>query len=84
MNYHKDGCQTVAFARSIPVVSLFRGVDEQHKPAHDVAGDEDLSDEDEMTANEKEGRSRWLVTGGKDHRLAIWALMSFEKDNILK
>lgn len=33
-----------------------------------------MEDEDEM-----EVKSRWLATGGKDSRIAIWQLMDFTK-----
>lgn len=36
-------------------------------------------DDDEMTANEKLERSRWIATGGQDRRLSIWEVISFEK-----
>lgn len=36
-------------------------------------------DEEDMTPQEKLQRGRWLVTAGKDARVSIWALMSFEK-----
>jgi ASTRA-associated protein 1 len=43
-----------------------------------VAGGEESDEEDEMNEEEKKARTRWLVGGGKDHRVSIWALMSFE------
>ncbi len=45
-------------------------------------GDVD-EDGDEMSTEEKARRSRWLVSGGKDGRVAVWALMDFtaRKDN---
>jgi len=35
--------------------------------------------DDEMTEQEKQDRTRWLLSGSKDNRCAIWTLMSFEK-----
>ncbi|TFY68523.1 hypothetical protein EVG20_g3519 [Dentipellis fragilis] len=73
--YHKNGVQALAFAnRSLqsqatnpkPVSSTVRPDD-----------DSDSDDEDGMTAAEKESRTRWLVSGGKDGRVAIWELMDF-------
>ncbi|KAG6331402.1 hypothetical protein ID866_7688 [Astraeus odoratus] len=61
--YHKQGCQAVTFA-SFSDGSL-------------PSKEED--EEDEMTLGEKRQRSRWLITSGKDARVSIWALMSFEK-----
>ncbi|KAL4064499.1 WD40-repeat-containing domain protein [Scleroderma yunnanense] len=50
------------------------------KFASDVSvTDKNEGDEDDMTLAEKRQRSRWLITAGKDARVSIWALMSFEK-----
>lgn len=47
-------------------------------------GDDQESDsEDEMGEERKMQRCRWLVSGGKDHRVAIWVLMSFENSGVL-
>jgi hypothetical protein len=62
LDYHKAGCQAVAFARPL------RHTNDSH-----IEGD------DEMTAQEKEERCRWLVGGGKDGRISVWTLMSFQK-----
>jgi ASTRA-associated protein 1 len=44
---------------------------------YDHDRDDDDDDDDEMSAEEKAHRSRWLVSGGKDGRVAVWALMDF-------
>lgn len=62
--YHKKNCQSIAFARAQPA------------PAAD-AGDEES--DDEMTEQEKIDRTRWLVSGGQDSRVAIWSLINFAK-----
>ena len=36
-------------------------------------------DDDEFNFNEKEDRTRWLLGGGKDNRVTVWSLISFEK-----
>ncbi len=41
----------------------------------DERNDED--EDDEMSGEEKARRSRWLVSGGKDGRVVVWALMDF-------
>jgi len=47
----------------------------------DGDGDEEEdTDTDEMSAEEKARRSRWLVSGGKDGRVAVWALMDFTRE----
>ena len=45
----------------------------------DDDGQEEDEDEDEMSAEEKARRARWLVSGGKDGRVAVWALMDFTR-----
>ena len=41
------------------------------------AGNEE-SDDDEDEADEIKMRTRWLVGGGKDNRVSIWTLISFD------
>ncbi|KAI9000630.1 WD-40 repeat-containing protein [Trametes punicea] len=67
--YHKKNCQCLAFARS--------QAQSRVRPSSmpDAIGEED--EDDEMTEHEKAERTRWLVSGGQDSRVAIWSLMSF-------
>ncbi|KAF8440495.1 WD40-repeat-containing domain protein [Boletus edulis BED1] len=61
--YHKENCHALAFAS-----------------AYTDRDSGNVSDgEDDMTNEEKRRRGRWLVTAGKDSRVSIWGLMSFEK-----
>lgn len=71
--YHRDHCQAVAFARSLPRtnVRFESGV------VADVIEDQKSDSEDDDDEG-KMRRCRWLVSGGKDHRVAIWTLMNFE------
>ncbi|KAI0661582.1 WD-40 repeat-containing protein [Cubamyces menziesii] len=71
LSYHKKNCQCLAFARSQPRPLLTT----PSSPDGGVEGD----DEDEMTEGEKSERTRWLVSGGQDSRVAIWSLMNFGK-----
>ncbi|KAF8896230.1 WD-40 repeat-containing protein [Infundibulicybe gibba] len=74
LKYHKTGCQALEFARSldrVPKPDL--GVQDDH----DRRGDED--EDEEMSAEEKAARARWLVSGGKDGRVAVWALIDFDR-----
>ena len=43
----------------------------------DEGNDGDDDGDDEMSGEEKARRSRWLVSGGKDGRVVVWALMDF-------
>ncbi|KAH7928224.1 WD40 repeat-like protein [Leucogyrophana mollusca] len=65
--YHKQSCQAVAFASAAADADPI---------GSDVLDDED--DED-LTTEERGARGRWLVVGGKDTRVSIWKLMTFEK-----
>ncbi|KAH9972079.1 WD-40 repeat-containing protein [Lactifluus volemus] len=68
--YHKGAVQTLAFAHACPSPTR----------CHGQTDDDD--DDDEMSAEEKVRRSRWLVSGGKDGRVAVWALMDFNARNV--
>ncbi|EIN03764.1 WD40 repeat-like protein [Punctularia strigosozonata HHB-11173 SS5] len=63
LSYHKGSCQTVHFART----RYSQGVQDE------------ADDDDEIDDAEKRRRGQWLVSGGKDSRIAIWPLMSFTK-----
>ena len=67
LDYHKKNTQALAFAH--PVFTI------------DTATAEDANEDDyeELTALEKESRSRWLAAGSQDCRVSIWPLISFEK-----
>ena len=65
LTYHKKNSQAVVFARSQPDSAQGAG----------ISGVED--DEDDMSEAEKAERSRWLVSGAHDNRIAIWSLMDF-------
>ena len=66
LKYHKNNCQCLEFARSI------RAQENLYVEGTD-------SDDEELTIEDKLNRSRWLVAGGKDSRVSIWPLMSFDK-----
>jgi len=67
LKYHKSACQCLEFARSIRVGEKNSDVEEVD------------SDDEELNNEEKLNRSRWLFAGGKDNRVSIWPLMSFNK-----
>jgi len=66
LKYHKTACQSLEFARSIQI---------EENPGVDGNGPED----EELSGEERLNRSRWLVAGGKDNRVTIWPLMSFDQ-----
>jgi len=67
LKYHKSACQCLEFARSTRVEENPDDVEEID------------SDDEELSKEEKLNRSRWLFAGGKDSRVSIWPLMSFDK-----
>ena len=71
LKYHKSACQCLEFARSIRV--------EENRDAEEID-----SDDEELSSEEKLNRSRWLFAGGKDNRVSIWPLMSFDKQETFK
>jgi len=73
LNYHKDGCQIVVFARSLPHTASPADAGKSV-----LSDDEESDDEEEMNERERKARTRWLASGGKDHRVSIWSLMSFD------
>ena len=66
LKYHKSACQCLEFARAIRV--------EENPDVEEID-----SDDEELSNEEKLKRSRWLFAGGKDNRVSIWPLMSFDK-----
>ena len=66
LKYHKSACQCLEFARSISV--------EENPDVEEID-----SDDEELSNEEKRYRSRWLFAGGKDNRVSVWPLMSFDK-----
>lgn len=69
LKYHKTNCQVVEFARSADIVA---------NPTIKATSEDEESD-DEISERERLDRTRWLVGGGKDNRVSIWSLMSFQK-----
>ncbi|CAL1716304.1 unnamed protein product [Somion occarium] len=63
LDYHKKGCQTLAFAHSREAAETIH----------------DNEDEDEMSPEEREERGRWLAAGSQDNRVSIWPLISFSR-----
>jgi ASTRA-associated protein 1 len=68
LHYHKGGCQAIGFAKT-----RFKELSGYAKEGDEAESDEELDEGD------KRKRGQWLVSGGKDNRIAIWPLMSFTK-----
>jgi len=80
LDYHKDGVQALAFARSSSAPSQPRPSQNGSGVAPGLVGEggDNADDEDDEFSNsEIEARQRWLIAGGKDGRVSIWELMDF-------
>lgn len=64
LEYFKESCFAMAFA---------------NEASSTAADSESAEDEDGMSFARMKARSRWLAVGGKNGRIAIWELDSFEK-----
>ncbi|KAH8118214.1 WD40 repeat-like protein [Phellopilus nigrolimitatus] len=71
LSYHAKSCQALAFAHSSTRSACSNAT---------VDGDGSEDEDDELTNEEKEGRSRWLAAGAQDTRLTVWELMNFDKN----
>ena len=73
LRYHKPSIQSLTFAHDIALTSA------SAQPSHPTQAREDgnESDDEDMDNEEKNARSRWLISGSKDHRVSIWGLMAF-------
>ncbi|KAG0709338.1 WD-40 repeat-containing protein [Suillus ampliporus] len=71
--HHKQACQVVIFASVI--CPPFGDAPLQR----DSRDDDSSGDEDDVSVEEKRARARWLIAGGTDAKVSIWALVDFEK-----
>ncbi|KAF8623672.1 hypothetical protein AX17_007370 [Amanita inopinata Kibby_2008] len=79
LRYHKTGCQAIEFAHCLYGVPKSSGSvmrkEEDKDSGNGGGGDDDDDDDDD--AKDRVARSRWLVSGGKDHRVSIWEMVAF-------
>jgi WD40 repeat protein len=74
LDYHRESVHIVAFANA----SASIGVDETEVESTIELGDEDEdSDVDDVGGGGQALRERWLVSGSKDRRIAMWELKDF-------
>jgi hypothetical protein len=67
LSYHRESCTTLVFPHSI---------DNQIGP-NVRAMEPDQDEGDDRHEGGLRGVKRWLVSGGKDRRVALWELMDF-------
>lgn len=70
--YHRDTVHCVAFAHRRTI----NMADQKERESTIELGGED-SEGDEGVEDGAPPRERWLVSGGKDRRVALWGLMDF-------
>lgn len=72
LSYHRDTVHCVSFASRRTVSTI----EQEERESTIELGDED-SEDDEGVEDGAPPRERWLVSGGKDRRVALWGLMDF-------
>lgn len=71
LDYHNEAAYAVAFANPYLLAAASSAI-----PNDDQELDED---DDGWEAGDSKRRERWLVSAGKEGRVAFWELSSFEK-----
>lgn len=76
LDYHREAAYAVAFAHSI-----YTSDEVPLDPVKPNKGNhkEDEEDEEGWSAEDSQKRARWLVSSGKEGRLAFWELGTFER-----
>jgi len=74
--YHRDTVHTLAFA-SPPISPADTAFDTASTV--ELGGEDEDDSEDEAGNAGTEARDRWLASGGRDNRIALWALKDFTK-----
>ena len=77
LRYHKSNCQALAFTHDTPPTKKVLSGDAVGK----VEDEEDSDSDDDITTSDKASISRWLLAGGKDNRVSVWTLMSFDSNS---
>lgn len=73
LSYHRDTVHALAFANPpVPVEDDGESVAETLE-----LGAEDSVEDDEGELDEVPPTERWMASGGKDRRVALWGLMEF-------
>ena len=72
LGYHRDTVHCVAFASR----RTSSTIEQEERESTIELGDED-SEDDEGVEDGAPPRERWLISGGKDRRVALWGLMDF-------
>lgn len=72
--YHRDTVHSLCFANARAVTP-----DEQEQESTIELGDGDEAADSDEEEDGAPPRDRWLVSGGKDRRVALWGLMDFGK-----
>lgn len=77
LDYHNDAAYAVAFAHPHSVSMTEDASNRQDDENTDDENDE--NDDDGWEAEDSKRREQWLVSAGKEGRVAFWELSTFEK-----
>ncbi|KAJ9095247.1 hypothetical protein QFC21_005613 [Naganishia friedmannii] len=82
LSYHRQSCHTISFPHNLAAScadDLHLG---DHSSVLEIDGDDSEDDSDYETSDQKatsHNVMRWMVSGAKDRRLALWELKDFSR-----
>lgn len=77
LSYHRESINILAFANASALKGFGVGAEGNEVESTIEIGEE--SSDSEQEDESAESRERWLVSGGKDRRVALWSLMEFDR-----
>lgn len=78
LSYHRESVQALAFAQPAAAATLLlEGSSGDDSETVELGAESDSDDDDGGAGDAAAPRDRWLASGGKDRRIALWALMDF-------
>jgi WD40 repeat protein len=72
LSYHRESVHILAFANT----RAFKEEGNEVESTIEIGEEDSESEQEDESA---ESRERWLVSGGKDRRVALWSLMEFDR-----
>ncbi|WWD05229.1 hypothetical protein V865_003302 [Kwoniella europaea PYCC6329] len=76
LSSHRETVHTLSFANPIDQTQMVQDTDDES--TIDIEDDDNSGNEDDDDSDVPP-RERWLASGGKDTKVALWGLMDFEK-----
>jgi WD40 repeat protein len=77
LSYHRESVHILAFANTRALKDFGLGAEGNEVESTIEIGEE--GSDSEQADESAEFRERWLVSGGKDRRVALWSLMDFDR-----